>query len=81
MAFDVNSVPLSLTMSFGLPCLATSVVSSRAARAGVKTLVLTHHRPRGDEADARALAEIADDVARDFSGCIVLGHDLMEIDV
>lgn len=32
MAFEVNSVPLSLTMSFGLPCLATSVVSSRATR-------------------------------------------------
>lgn len=56
-------------------------VGKIAARAGVKTLVLTHHRPRGDEAEARALAEIADDVAHDFSGRIVLGHDLMEIDV
>ena len=32
MAFEVNSVPLSLTISFGLACLATSVVSSRATR-------------------------------------------------
>lgn len=32
MGFEVNSVPLSLTMSFGLPCLATSIDSSRATR-------------------------------------------------
>jgi ribonuclease Z len=49
-----------------------------AERAGVKTLVLTHHRPRADDS---LLAEIASDVARDFRGIIIMGHDLMEIAV
>jgi ribonuclease Z len=49
-----------------------------AAEAGVKKLVLTHHRPRADDA---VLAQLADDVARDFSGEIILGRDLMEIEV
>jgi ribonuclease Z len=48
-----------------------------AARAGVKTLVLTHHRPRPDDS---LLAEIEADVARDFSGRIVMGRDLTEVE-
>jgi ribonuclease Z len=40
--------------------------------------VLTHHRPRSDE---RVLKVLAEEVARDFSGRIIVGEDLMEIDV
>ncbi|MEZ0302581.1 MAG: MBL fold metallo-hydrolase [Hyphomicrobiaceae bacterium] len=53
-------------------------VGKIAARANAKTLVLTHHRPRRDE---RFLQVLADEVARDFSGRIVVGEDLTEVDV
>lgn len=53
-------------------------VGKTAAKAGAKTLVLTHHRPRKDE---RMLMVLAEEVARDFSGRIIIGEDLMEIDV
>jgi ribonuclease Z len=53
-------------------------VGKVAARAGVKTLVLTHHLPRKDES---VLDLLADEVARDFSGRIIVGRDLTEIDV
>ena len=53
-------------------------VGKTAARANAKTLVLTHHRPRKDE---RMLEKLAEEVARDFSGRIVVGEDLAEIDV
>lgn len=53
-------------------------VGKIAARAGVKTLVLTHHLPRKDESVLDLLAE---EVARDFSGRIIIGRDLTEIDV
>jgi ribonuclease BN (tRNA processing enzyme) len=53
-------------------------VGKIAAQAGVKTLVLTHHLPR--KADS-ALGLLAEEVARDFSGRIVIGADLTEIAV
>jgi ribonuclease BN (tRNA processing enzyme) len=53
-------------------------VGKTAARAGAKTLVLTHHRPRKDE---HMLEVLAEEVARDFSGRIVMGQDLTEIEV
>jgi ribonuclease Z len=53
-------------------------VGKIAARANTKILVLTHHRPRKDE---RMLDELANEVARDFSGRIIIGSDLTEIDV
>jgi ribonuclease BN (tRNA processing enzyme) len=53
-------------------------VGKIAARTNAKTLVLTHHRPRKDE---RMLEELASEVARDFSGRIVIGNDLTEIEV
>jgi ribonuclease Z len=53
-------------------------VGKTAARAGAKTLVLTHHRPRKD---ASMLTALAEEVARDFSGKIIIGHDLTEIEV
>lgn len=53
-------------------------VGKIAAKAGVKTLALTHHRLRGDDG---VLAALAEEVARDFSGRIVVGRDLDEITV
>jgi ribonuclease Z len=53
-------------------------VGKIAARNRVKTLVLTHHRPRRDDAMLDVLAE---EVVRDFSGRIVIGRDLTEIEV
>jgi len=63
---------LQHTMSGG------DTVGKTAARAGARTLVLTHHRPRKDE---RMLEALAEEVARDFSGRIIIGEDLMEIEV
>jgi ribonuclease Z len=40
--------------------------------------VLTHHRSRKDE---RMLDKLAEEVARDFSGRIVVGEDLTKIDL
>jgi ribonuclease Z len=47
-----------------------------ASECGVKRMVLTHHRPRRDPALLRRLAE---EVARDFTGELLIGEDLMEI--
>jgi ribonuclease Z len=57
---------------------AGDTVGKIASRANAKTLVLTHHRPRKDE---RMLDRLAEEVARDFSGRIILGEDLTEIDL
>jgi ribonuclease Z len=53
-------------------------VGKIAARAQARTLVLTHHRPRKDD---RVLERLVEEVAGDFSGRIIVGEDLMEIDV
>lgn len=53
-------------------------VGKVAARAGVKTLVLTHHKVRTDQS---MLERMAEEVARDFSGHLVVGEDLTEIEV
>lgn len=63
---------LQYTMSGG------DTVGKTASRAGVKKLVITHHRPRRDE---RMLEKLAEEVTRDFSGRVVIGEDLTEIDV
>ena len=52
-------------------------VGKLAAQAGVTRLILTHFTARPPE----MLAAIAADVARDFAGPIVLGEDLMAIDI
>ena len=57
---------------------AGDTVGKIAARANARTLVLTHHRPRRDD---RYLQTLAEEVARDFSGRIVVGQDLTEIEV
>lgn len=49
-----------------------------AAECGVKTLILTHHRPRPDDG---LLDEIRADVARDFAGELIIGQDLTRIDL
>lgn len=49
-----------------------------AAKAGVKTLVLTHHRPRTtNDFEAQLLA----DVRRDFDGEIIVGRDLLALTI
>jgi ribonuclease Z len=53
-------------------------VGKTAARANAKTLVLTHHRPRKDES---MLERLAEDVARDFPGRLIIGEDLTEIEL
>jgi ribonuclease Z len=49
-----------------------------AARAGVKTLVLTHHRPR--QVDAM-LGLLRKEVREDFSGSLVIASDLEEVEL
>ena len=53
-------------------------VGKIATKAGVKTLVLTHHRVRTND---DMLKHVAEEVARDFAGRLIIGSDLMEIDV
>ena len=48
-----------------------------AQRAQVKKLVLTHLRQKSDA----MLAEVVADVARDYDGPVVLGHDLLAMQV
>ena len=48
-----------------------------AASAGVKTLVLTHFRQKPES----LMREIQEDVRRDFDGEVILGSDLLEIEV
>jgi ribonuclease Z len=55
-----------------------NTVGKKAFRANAKTLVLTHHRPRKDE---RMLDKLAEEVARAFSGRLIVGEDLTEIDL
>ena len=49
-----------------------------AAAAGVKTLVLTHHRPRSDDA---MLAALERDVRADFHGRLIIAEDLTAIEL
>jgi ribonuclease Z len=46
-----------------------------AAEAKVGTLVLTHHRPKSDE----LLEQMRQDMARDFTGPLLLGHDGLRV--
>ncbi len=58
--------------------LAPSTMAGRiAAGAGVKKLVLTHIREKPDE----MLRSMVEDVRRDFDGVLVIGEDLMEIQI
>lgn len=53
-------------------------VGKIAAAANVKTLVLTHHRPRADDAMVQRLRE---EVAADFKGELVIAEDLTRIEL
>jgi len=53
-------------------------VGKIASRGKVKTLALTHHRPRKDD---RMLEKLTEEIARDFSGRIIVGEDLSEIEL
>jgi ribonuclease BN (tRNA processing enzyme) len=46
-----------------------------AAEANVGTVVLTHHRQKPDA----VLEEMRQDVANDFPGTVLLGHDGLRI--
>ena len=52
-------------------------VGKIADRAGVKKLVLTHFRQKPES----LMHELKNDVRRDFGGEVILGQDLLEIDV
>ena len=58
----------------------SNTVGKIAAQAGVKTLVLTHHRPRKAD-DSDILARLEDEVRRDFKGHLVIARDLDEIEL
>jgi ribonuclease Z len=49
-----------------------------AAECGVKTLVLTHHRPRGDDTMVEVLRQ---EVQHDFKGRLIVAGDLDEVDL
>jgi ribonuclease Z len=53
-------------------------VGKIASKAGVKTLVLTHHKVRTDDA---LLDRIEEEVAADFRGRLIIGKDLTQIEV
>lgn len=61
--------------------LARSVIASSgqlgkvAARADVRKLVLTHFRQKSDT----LMQSIVDDIRQDYTGEVILGHDLMQI--
>ena len=55
----------------------SDTVGEIARQAGVKKLVLTHLRQKSDA----MLDEIASDVARDYDGPLLIGRDLMEVEV
>lgn len=58
--------------------LATSgQVGKVATRGGVKTLVLTHFREKSDA----MMQSLAEDVRKDYHGRLVLGEDLMELEL
>ena len=57
---------------------AGDTVGKIAGRAGAKMLAMTHHRPRRDQCYLLILAE---EVARDFMGQVIVGEDLTEIEV
>ena len=55
----------------------SDTVGKIAQQARVKKLVLTHLRQKSDA----MLAEVVADVARDYDGPVVLGHDLLDVQV
>jgi ribonuclease Z len=55
----------------------STTVGRIAARAGVKRLALVHIKEKSDE----LLRSMVEEIGRDFDGEVIVGEDLMEIDV
>ncbi|MDP6567170.1 MAG: MBL fold metallo-hydrolase [Alphaproteobacteria bacterium] len=55
----------------------SGAVGKIAAQAGVGTLALTHLRRKSED----LLRQVENDARRDFDGQVLVGHDLMEIEV
>ena len=70
---EIDSPHFERLAKYTLACGDT--VGKIAQECGVKTLVLTHHRPRGDDVMVEALRR---EVQRDFSGTLVVANDLDE---
>ncbi len=73
---EMNTEHFRRLAQYTLACADT--VGKVAARAGVKTLVLTHHKTRADDT---MLDRIAEEVSADFTGRLIIGRDLTEIEV
>lgn len=71
---EINSDHSRKLAKYSIACGDT--VGKVAAECNVKTLVLTHHRPRSDTAMIDRLRE---EVTRDFSGKLIIANDLDEI--
>ena len=71
---EIESEHFKRLARFTLACGDT--VGKIAAECGVKTLVLTHQRPRRDDVMLQALTA---EVQRDFSGRLILAQDLDEV--
>lgn len=70
---EIDSPHLERVANHTLAC--SDTVGKIARDAGVGKLVLTHFRRKSET----MLQAIAEDVARDYAGPVVLGHDLAEI--
>ncbi len=73
-ASQLTTVPMRELARYTLACGDT--VGKIATACGVGKLVLTHHRPGQNHAELQTLAE---EVARDFSGPLLMGWDGLEI--
>lgn len=74
---EIDSEHFERLAKYTLAC--GNTVGKIAADCGVKTLVLTHHRPRNS---GNAMIErLREEVARDFKGRLVLASDLDEVEV
>lgn len=73
---EISNEHLRRLATYTIACGDT--VGTIAAKAAVKKLALTHHRPRTEDAMLNALL---DDVRRDYAGPVVLGEDLTRIEV
>lgn len=70
---EIGSPQTRRLADYTLACADT--VGRIATEAKVGTLVLTHHRQKPDE----LLEQMRADVARDFAGSVLLGHDGMRV--
>ena len=69
---EINNAHLRRLAKFTIACGDT--VGKVAAKAGVKKLALTHHRPRADDAMLNALLA---DIRQDYAGPVVLGEEVV----